>query len=749
MVIVRSRMLGRTSSSATPEAGTISYTYPNGSGSCAGIATLACGRTDANSTSTTYSYDALNRLTGKSYGGSSIGTGTASIAYYYDQSSYDGLTISNGNGLRTGMRDGSGSTAWSFDGMGRIAAVRKTINSVTNQANYTYNADGSTNTVQDFGGTTFTDSYDVSGRPTSIVDGSGNSYAASAVYDAAGQLTSLNHQRTSGGGAYVRSIQYNNRLQPSVISATLNGSTIQSLTYGYGTSGTNNGNILSIANGMNSARSQTYTYDYMNRVASGRDASHWGETYTIDNWGNLIQTQPMSGLSGNNFTVTANGNNQLSNLTYDSAGEVTKDQYSNTFTYDAEGRILSGGSGTYVYDGDGNRVKKTVSGTATLYWPGAGGLLDESNSSGSTMGKQVQFAGLLVWHEDTSGTGNFLFHDQLGSTRVTGSASGSLADDNDYYSFGTLFHNYGSSPSDNHYLFTGYESDAETSSDYAMFRNLGTMGRFNRPDPYDGSYDQTNPQSLNRYSYVLNNPLALTDPSGLTSICIEDEGWEDSPVSCGGGVGGGGGATGGWFWVPDWRQVYIVQTGELPGLDGGLAPIVGWEWEDLGHWVYQLSFGDSTLGGAYGDLLGGGAPGKNCQAGPLNLSQNIQVAKSLAGQFWSGLLNAGSPGGAASAGGAAGAYVGLVQTGGPWDPKTTMGMTPENVAAGNINFGATCSQFGGNTWLGGQVCQYGAGIYGKLSGVYGSSIFSSSHGDIPSDNQQIRQGLAIAKKGGC
>jgi RHS repeat-associated protein len=266
---------------------------------------------------------------------------------------------------------------------------------------------------------------------------------------------------------------------------------------------------------MDSTRSQSYSYDNLNRVASGQDASHWGETYTYDNWSNLLQTQPMSGLSGNNFTVTANGNNQLSNLTYDSAGEVTQDQYANSFSYDAEGRILSGGSGTYVYDGSGNRVKKTVSGTTTLYWPGAGGLLDESNSTGSTMGKQVQFAGLLVWHEDTSGNGNFLFHDQLGSVRVTGSASGSLADDNDYQSFGELFHNYGAAPSDNHYLFTGDEADAETTSDYAMFRNLGTMGRFNRPDPYDGSYDPTNPQSLNRYAYVGNNPLTRVDPSGL------------------------------------------------------------------------------------------------------------------------------------------------------------------------------------------------------------------------------------------
>jgi YD repeat-containing protein len=103
--------------------------------------------------------------------------------------------------------------------------------------------------------------------------------------------------------------------------------------------------------------------------------------YTYDNWGNLLQTQPMTGLLGNNFTVTANGNNQLSNLTYDAASEVTQDQYSNSFSYDAEGRILSGGTGTYVYDGSGNRVKKTMSGTTTLYWPGAGGVLDESNST--------------------------------------------------------------------------------------------------------------------------------------------------------------------------------------------------------------------------------------------------------------------------------------------------------------------------------------------------------------------------------
>jgi len=99
--------------------------------------------------------------------------------------------------------------------------------------------------------------------------------------------------------------------------------------------------------------------------------------------------------------------------------------------------------------------------------------------------------------------------------------------------------------------------------------------------------------------------------------------------------------------------------------------------------------------------------------------------------------------------GSAGLYVGLVQTGGAWDSKTWAGNTPENIAAGNINFGVTCSQFGFNTWLGGQACQFGAGIYGKFQGKYGSPIFSQYHGDWPGDNEQIRQGLAMAKKGDC
>lgn len=59
------------------------------------------------------------------------------------------------------------------------------------------------------------------------------------------------------------------------------------------------------------------------------------------------------------------------------------------------------------------------------------------------------------------------------------------------------------------------------------------------PDPYDGSYDFTNPQSLNRYSYALNNPLSFVDPSGLACVPVNvsgSDGDDDDDDDDGGSV---------------------------------------------------------------------------------------------------------------------------------------------------------------------------------------------------------------------
>jgi RHS repeat-associated protein len=517
--------LGRLIKEQTPEAGTIQYSYLTSAFSlCTGNFSAVCVRTDNEGTQTTYVYDALDRPTGTTYAdtvtGVTVAAHTPSVSYSYDQSSYNGLTISNGIGAMTGMSDGSGQTAWSFDTLGRPTSVRKTINGYTKQSTVTYNYDSSVATMSDFGGTTLTYGYDNTGRPTSISDSSGDYFANSASYYPPGLLAGLTHS-ISGGASYSRSNQYNNLLQPTVLSASRTSSptaTLMSYSYSYGTSGHNNGDISAIQDNVNAGWNQQFSYDNLNRLAtaSNPDSTHgtgWTQSFTYDPWANLLSESQTGSVSGYSPSATET-NNQLSSISYDGAGRMTGDG-TNTYTYDAEGRILTANANSYVYDGMGNRVKTTISGTVTLYWPGVtGGVIDESDSTASTMAKQVAFGGSLVWRQSAHGGASvFLFQDHLGSTKVTADGSGTLKDNVSYYPYGGRI-SYSSASSDNHYGFTGDQEDPD--SDYSIFRNLNTVwGRFNRPDPYLGSYDPTDPQSLNRYSYVENMPIVATDSTGL------------------------------------------------------------------------------------------------------------------------------------------------------------------------------------------------------------------------------------------
>ena len=64
--------------------------------------------------------------------------------------------------------------------------------------------------------------------------------------------------------------------------------------------------------------------------------------------------------------------------------------------------------------------------------------------------------------------------------------------------------------------FTGKERDSETGLDnFGARYNASTMGRFMTPDPLMASAHVSNPQTWNRYSYALNNPLRYIDPLGL------------------------------------------------------------------------------------------------------------------------------------------------------------------------------------------------------------------------------------------
>ena len=104
------------------------------------------------------------------------------------------------------------------------------------------------------------------------------------------------------------------------------------------------------------------------------------------------------------------------------------------------------------------------------------------------------------------------------STRVTVNSTGGAIGTQGHLPFGEPW--YDTSATATNSKFTSYERDAESGNDYAMARYyVNRLGRFNAPDPISGSV--ADPQSLNRYAYVRNNPVNLIDPTGLTEQPVQ------------------------------------------------------------------------------------------------------------------------------------------------------------------------------------------------------------------------------------
>jgi RHS repeat-associated protein len=535
-------MLSRVTASTTPETGTTNFYYTTAGGSlCTGDPSEICRRTDARSITTTYSYDVLNRLTSKSYS-----DGTATANYYYEQTSYNGLGISNGKGRRTGMSDGSGQTAWSYDSNGNVLTERRTIGSVAQTISYTYNLDNSVATVTYPSNRVVTYTPGGAQRPTAAKNTSNNiNYAepsSLAMYAPTGAPLNIVYGYVSGVfNGITETRAYNKRLGITSILANSSTATALNLTFSYPTA--NNGNISTQTNNVDTGRTQAYKMDVLNRLMSVETNANsgvdcWGQSFTYDalanfGSGNSVKCSNPAAQYG---VDVHNHINSPTGYSYDLAGNSTADaQYS--YTYDAENRIKSasgmpGGPYCYTYDGTGLRVAKSNGASCTsatvdvMYWRNLGGqTIAETDSSGSTTDanyhEYVFFAGRRVARSDpSSGIQYYYFVDQIGSTRsvaeVTPSNSptdGTVCFSEDYYPYGQEI-NYGVTCPQN-YKFTGYERDAETGLDYALVRYYNDrLARFMSPDPLGG--DVTNPQTLNGYSYVINSPCSLSDPWGLS-----------------------------------------------------------------------------------------------------------------------------------------------------------------------------------------------------------------------------------------
>jgi|GEM_PF-1278400 len=636
---------GRLTSQTTPEQGTFTFGYDSN-----GNLTSSANQNSTNNT-VSYSYDADNRM----YKEVVSGGPTYNFTYDAQDSSGD----SYGIGRLTGTSDGSKTqTVLTHDPMGNVISSQYCLPSggtcsfgshpqAEVQAQFDFQGNMTFLIYPD--GREINLSYDLLNRPVSETYASWNGtsvntpYASNILYYPPGELQAA----TYGNG-----VQMGATFDPDQNISSLvylgNGAALSSKIYTWDSNATNLVSIQDLSNG----RTQSFGYDQLNRIASTSDTGTttnacvanlpslpaYSETYSIDPWGNLQESAgTLSGSSSLAFSYTPTTSNRISGtgVQYDSAGNLLSDgspSY-NSYQYRADGLMSQSNGATYTYDALGQRVQKVYGSTTTEYIYFGGLLLSQYSPSSNAWTDRIYGPGGTV--ATVAGTQNavpvYRLNDHLGSlglTTTTGGESG-ITGVIGMLPFGETTINSGGDT----FPFTDHERDGESSTDATLFRHYSpTQLRWLSPDPYNGSYDLSDPQSFNRYAYLTNRPMSDTDPTGLDGQCgglvlctnpgggngggtIDDGG--NSGGDFGGGnrpvvsslVTGGGNLGGNYYAMPhsyDAPGAYLSEDDSMSTFDKfakGLFDF-GWNWLTPGPMV--ASSIQAYQGGSYGKSIGFG-----------------------------------------------------------------------------------------------------------------------------------------------
>jgi RHS repeat-associated protein len=361
----------------------------------------------------------------------------------------------------------------------------------------------------------------------------------------------------------------------------------QDLVYNYD----NSGNITSIDDYAFSA-SRVFSYDALNRLTQavgffGQNQALVTHDYSYNAIGNILTKGGVAFTYGDVMHPSA----------------VTSISSGKTYTYDANGNMLTGGNRTFVWNID-NRVNSVAVGGATtsMYYDYSGARV-RKDSSGIALypfqGYEIDANGVItkfirVGGESIAankGTSKYFYHnDHLGSVNVVTDINGTRVQLNEYDPWGAVSRSEGSIDPDQR--FTGQKLDPETGLYYYGGRYYDAeIGRFISADPFVQTI--FDPQNLNRYSYVINNPQNYTDPSGYFHQLVKKKKHGGFFSSIFGSI----------FRI--FLDVLFLAAGVPPGWDFpsvlGSAVAIG----DLGHASSNLMRGSDSPGGGSG---GGGGP---------------------------------------------------------------------------------------------------------------------------------------------
>ena len=474
-------------------------------------------QTDAKGQQIKFFYsDAAGRVTRRE-GWNAAGKCVSTNTWAYDSTSGDSsCTVYSGQLYK--VADDEGWQKFSYDVRGRtVKSVRylaKNSSTYTNQFTFD-DADRLTSTIYPNGGPVITNIFDVGQHLLQVKQVAGTNFYTAKGFNELSQLNGVNFG--NGAATTFGYFKVSKRLT-KILTTAAGSTTIQSFTNRYDAVGNVVGLQDLVGSHTNSASAtiSSATYDDLNRLTAATWTGYGTKNYGYSAIGNVL-TNSESGTTNYVYgsirphaVRTANG----TWFTYDQNGNVLF-RGAQRLDYDVNNHLsrvinTNGTITTFGYAGSGERLWEQSGTNALQVWIGN----NYEEKSGQKL-FHVYANGQTVCTFDKTGTNVYEYYhpDYLTSTSLQTDRSGNQIQHYEYSAFGQTRYTQSTNVFKVSRLYTGQILDDSTGLYYYNARYYDPiLGRFTQPD--DTIPDLFNPQSFNRYSYCVNNPLRFTDPSG-------------------------------------------------------------------------------------------------------------------------------------------------------------------------------------------------------------------------------------------
>jgi RHS repeat-associated protein len=269
-----------------------------------------------------------------------------------------------------------------------------------------------------------------------------------------------------------------------------------------------------------------------NSLATIQSLDTLEDIFTTEQQEAYTRFQNVTHIANPHATLARTGEDGLFLYIYDEMGNLTEQQQyardlvvTTTHTYDANDRLIHSvlpdqSEITYLYDVGGQRVQKTTTtdeGTITTTYPSPSYTVKDTEVS-ITVSLGLNRVADVSYNSDATVEYEYILTDHLGSTHVVTDEGEVLVEVIDYLPFGNERTRQTQNEEGIDRTFTGHVLDRDSGLIYANARYYdGGLRRFTSVDPasqFNSSQFLSDPQQLNLYGYVRNNPIFFNDPTG-------------------------------------------------------------------------------------------------------------------------------------------------------------------------------------------------------------------------------------------